>query len=111
MKYCCAEKDKYGFCKHTDAAPPTQEAEGVADCKTFCKLFAEAKQRDSYYEEKCKVCPKATQLERLTSRDKEARELVKECLDCMCDNEIPYSDYVKELHGRIQAYLNREDVG
>lgn len=39
----------------------------------------------------------------------ELKGLIKECLDCMSENEIPYSDYVKDLHSRIRYFLNTTD--
>jgi hypothetical protein len=48
-------------------------------------------------------------IDTLTGRLKEAEGLVRESLDCMCENEIPYSDYVKGLHQKIESFLRGND--
>jgi hypothetical protein len=65
---------------------------------------------DLFYDSMIKESRESWQLVReLRTRLNEADALVRESLDCMCENEIPYSDYVKGLHQRIESFLRGND--
>lgn len=65
------------------------------NCKTFCKLFAEAQQRDEYYIEKCKLCKEIGKV--MESQYKSCSGV--ECKNCKSTNieykedDTGYEDY------------------
>jgi hypothetical protein len=99
--YGCAE-----MCQQTSGyrqgcysdKPPTKESED--------KLGVEGRLIIEYID---KISDLTTQLERLTKRDKEARELLKAALPYVKSRSGSW--LAGQIRTQIKSYLNREDVG